>query len=171
LYQEFYKKQGRGFTDEEFQKTVESVAGKPMNDFFQKYIFGTETIPYNSYFEAVGMKLVDKNAENTAPFLGTEFRGGNLKITNVIRDSPAYNDGLSVGDEILQIDGVKPEDITKVISNKKIGDIVEVKIRRDGLDKKYNVTLQRNFTKNLTLEPLENPTKAQQDLYKKWLYL
>ncbi|MES2519187.1 MAG: PDZ domain-containing protein [Bacteroidota bacterium] len=171
LYQEFYKKQGRGFTDEEFQKTVESVAGKSMNDFFQKYIFGTETIPYNSYFEAVGMKLVDKNAENTAPFLGTEFRGGNLKITNVIRDSPAYNYGLSVGDEILQIDGVKPEDITKVISNKKIGDIVEVKIRRDGLDKKYNVTLQRNFTKNLTLEPLENPTKAQQDLYKKWLYL
>ncbi|MDZ7936575.1 MAG: hypothetical protein U5M51_16770 [Emticicia sp.] len=44
LYQEYYKKQGRGFTDEEFQKTVEAISGKSMNDFFQKYIFGTETI-------------------------------------------------------------------------------------------------------------------------------
>lgn len=170
LYQEYYKKQGRGFSDEEFQKAVESVAGKSMSDFFQKYISGTETIPYNTYLEAVGMKLVDKNAENNTPYLGTETRVG-LKISSVLRDSPAYNDGLNVGDDILQIDGAKPDDLAKVISSKKIGDVVEVKIRRDGLEKKYNVTLQRNPTKSFSIEPLENQTKEQQELYKKWMFL
>ncbi|MEA5458525.1 PDZ domain-containing protein [Arcicella sp. LKC2W] len=170
LYQEYYKKQGRGFSDDEFQRTVEKVAGVSMSDFFQKYISGTETIPYNTYLATVGMKLVDKNAENTTPYLGAESRGG-LKITSVLRDSPAYNDGLNVGDEILQIDGVKPEDLPKLISSKKVGDVIEVKVRRDGLDKKYNVTLQRNPTKNFSIEPIENPTKEQKDLYKKWLYL
>ncbi|PWK20235.1 putative metalloprotease with PDZ domain [Arcicella aurantiaca] len=170
LYQEYYKKQGRGFSDDEFQKAVENVAGKSMNDFFQKYISGTETIPYNTFLEAVGMKLVDKNAENTSPALGVECKVG-LKISSVLRDSPAYNDGLNVGDEILQIDGSKPEDLTKLIANKKVGDVVEVKIRRDGLDKKYNVTLQRNPTKSFSIEPIENATKEQKDLYKKWMFL
>ena len=171
LYQEYYKKQGRGFTDEEFQKTVELVAGKPMSDFFQKYIFGTETIPYNTFFETVGLQLKDKNIDKVEPFLGTEFRGGGLRITGIMRDSPAYNDGLNVGDEILQVDGLRPDDITKTVSAKKIGDIIEVKVRRDGLEKKYNITLQRNLVKNLILEPLENQTKTQQEMYKKWLYL
>ncbi len=170
LYQEYYKKQGRGFSDEEFQKTVELVAEKSMSDFFQKYISGTETIPYNTYFEAVGMKMTDKNAENTFPYLGADCRTG-LKISSVLRDSPAYNDGLNVGDEILQIDGTKPEELTKLISNKKIGDVIEVKVRRDGLEKKYNVTLQRNPIKSLSIEPLENQTSEQKELYKKWLFL
>ena len=171
LYQEYYKKQGRGFTDEEFQKTVEAVAGKPMNDFFQKYIFGTETIPYNTYFESVGVQLIDKNAQRNEPHLGVEMRGGGLKISSVMRDSPAYNDGLNVNDEILQINGSKPDDITKYVSNKKIGDIIEVKVRRDGLEKKYNITLQRNPTKNYVIEALPNQSNTQKELYKKWLFL
>ncbi|MCU0469160.1 MAG: PDZ domain-containing protein [Arcicella sp.] len=171
LYQEYYKKQGRGFSDEEFQKAVETVAGKNLNDFFQKYIFGTETIPYNTYFEAVGMKLVDKNEGKEEPYLGVELRGGGLRITGILRDSPAYNDGLNTGDEILQIDGSKPDDVFKLVSSKKVGDVIEVKIRRDGLEKKYNVTLQKNPTKNYVIEPLENQSKEQKELYKKWLYL
>ena len=57
------------------------------------------------------------------------------------------------------------------MASKKIGDVIEVKIRRDGLEKKYNITLQKNPTKNLVLEPLENQTKEQKEMYKKWLYL
>jgi predicted metalloprotease with PDZ domain len=171
LYQEYYKKQGRGFTDEEFQKAVEAAAGKQMNDFFQKYIFGTETIPYNTYFESVGVQLVDRNAEKSEPHLGVEMRGGGLKITGVMRDSPAYNDGLNVNDEILQIDGSKPDDITKYVANKKVGDIIEVKVRRDGLEKKYNISLQRNPNKSYVIEALPNQSKEQMELYKKWLYL
>ena len=171
LYQEYYKKQNRGFTDEEFQKAVETATGKPMNDFFQKYIFGTETIPYNTYLQSVGVQLVDKNVEKNEPYLGVEMRGSGVRITSVMRDSPAYNDGLNVNDEILQIDGSKPDDITKYVSNKKIGDIIEVKVRRDGLEKKYNITLQRNPAKNYVIEALPNQSKEQMEMYKKWLYL
>jgi predicted metalloprotease with PDZ domain len=171
LYQEYYKKQGRGFSDEEFQKAVETAAGKTMNDFFQKYIFGTETIPYNTYFQSVGVQLVDRNAERNEPHLGVEMRGGGMRITGVMRDSPAYNDGLNVNDEILQIDGSRQDDITKYISTKKIGDVIEVKVRRDGLEKKYNITLQRNSNKSYVIEALPNQSKEQMELYKKWLYL
>jgi predicted metalloprotease with PDZ domain len=94
-----------------------------------------------------------------------------MKITGVTRDSPAYNDGLNVNDEILQIDGSRPEDINKLIADKKVGDTIEVKVRRDGLEKKYNITLQRNPTKSYAIEALPNQTKEQAEMYKKWLYL
>lgn len=175
LYNEYYKKQGRGFTDEEFQKTVETIAGKSMSDFFQKYIFGTETIPYNTYLEAVGMNLVDKNADKNEPFLGAEFsRTTNLKITGIIKDSPAYINGLNVGDDILQIDGqavTKNEDVLKAVNNKKIGEVLTVKVKRDGLEKTYPITILRNSNKNFVIEPLANQSAEQQALYKKWLFL
>jgi predicted metalloprotease with PDZ domain len=172
LYQEFYKKQGRGFSDEEFQKGVETIAGKNMSEFFQKYIFGTETIPYNTFLQTVGMQLVDKNAENNIAYLGAETaKALNLRITSVVRDSPAYNDGLNIGDEILQVDDAKPDDLYKYITTKKIGEVVSFKIRRDGIEKTFPVTLQRNPTKNFTIQPLQGQTKEQEALYKKWLYL
>jgi predicted metalloprotease with PDZ domain len=117
------------------------------------------------------MTLIDKNIDKNEPYLGAEIRGGGMKLTGIVRDSPAYNEGLNVNDEIIQIDGTKPDDLIKAIATKKIGDVVEVKVRRDGLEKKYNITLQRNPTKNYAIEPLPNQSKEQMELYKRWLFL
>jgi predicted metalloprotease with PDZ domain len=169
LYQKYYKEQQRGFTDEELQKAVEATAGVPMNDFFQKYIFGTETLPYSDILKSVGMQIIDQNAANNDPFLGIEFRNG--KIGAVLRDSPAYVDGLNVDDEILSVDGSKPEDLTKVMQSKKVGDSVSIKVKRDGLEKTFTLNLTRNQMKAYKIEAMATQTLEQLVLYKKWLYL
>ena len=171
LYKEYYQKLGRGFSDEELQKAVEFIAGKKLDTFFQKYIFGTETIPYNEYFASVGMTMVDKNANTNTPYLGAEFRGGGLKITSIQRNSPAYNDGLNYGDEIISIDGAKIEDLAKFMTTKKVGDVLDIKVKRDGLEKSFKVTLTRNPKKDFALEPIVGATPTQLALYKKWLFL
>lgn len=169
LYQNYYKKLGRGFTDEEFMKATDIVAGKDMSSFFKNYIFGTESIPYNVYLAPVGLKIVDTNADNNNAFLGADLRAG--KISSVRRDSPAYNYGLNVNDEILSIDGQKVEDLTKLIASKKIGDVIEVKVKRDGLEKTYSVTLSKNPIKSYKLEPIADQTEQQKALYKKWMFI
>lgn len=170
LYTNYYKKLERGFTDDELQAAVELIAGKKLEVFFQKYIFGTETIPYNEYFASVGMHLVDKNAPSNNAYLGADFRG-TTKITGVQRNSPAYNDGLNYGDEIIRIDSVKVEDMTKFISTKKVGDVLDITVKRDGLEKTFKITLTRNPKKDYQLAPLPNANPEQLALYKKWLYL
>ncbi|MDP5139283.1 MAG: peptidase M61, partial [Spirosomaceae bacterium] len=44
LWNEYYKKEGRGFTDAEMQKSCEAIAGKSLESFFQNYIWGTSQI-------------------------------------------------------------------------------------------------------------------------------
>ncbi|MCY7353164.1 MAG: PDZ domain-containing protein [Cytophagaceae bacterium] len=174
LWNEYYKKQGLGFTDDEMQKAVETIAGHSLDDFFRSYIWGTDAIDYNRYFGYVGCRLMDYNARNTEPFLGVNTSGatGKLTVSGVVRDSPAWKDGLSAGDEIISVDGVRvSDDVNKLLLAKKPGDVVTVQVSRAGLMKTLPVTLTNNPKKTFKIERVPNATATQEMLYKKWLYL
>ncbi len=81
------------------------------------------------------------NPSSMAPepraWLGVGFNGNSraLVINEVIRDTPADIAGLQVNDVILGIDGNairKGEDLIKVIESHRVGDRVEVSLRRAG---------------------------------------
>ncbi|MCK9207192.1 MAG: hypothetical protein M0P66_08785 [Salinivirgaceae bacterium] len=56
LYFEYYKKNNRGFTDAEFQKACELIAGTPLEEIFE-YISTTKPVNYNKYLNMVGLSL------------------------------------------------------------------------------------------------------------------
>lgn len=176
LWEEYYKKQKRGFTDEEMQKAVEFVAGRSMEDFFQKYVWGTTPIDYNAFLQPVGCQLVDASNTREA-YLGadTKVTEGKLSVSLVFRDSPAYNDGLNVNDEILALDDVRvtanTEIFSRLISSKKPNDKVKFTIIRDGLVKNVEVTLTSNPNKTLKVQRLSSVTGEQDKLYRRWLYI
>lgn len=62
LYQRFYKEKRRGFTDEEFRKVCEEVAGSDLSEFFN-YVYTTEPIDYNKYLGYAGLKLEVREGE------------------------------------------------------------------------------------------------------------
>ena len=168
LYNEYYKKQNRGFKDEEFQKACEQIAGTNMESFFQKYIWNTAPIDYDDYLKYVGLKLVKEYDVNT-PFLGATII--NRRVVNLQRGTAAYNGGLNVNDEILEIDGVKIESPNTAILNKKIGDSIKVKVKRQGQEYSYNIILAPNPAAKFKLEKVQNASTEQEMLYKKWLFI
>ncbi|WP_435354923.1 M61 family metallopeptidase [Emticicia sp. SJ17W-69] len=168
LYNEYYKKQNRGFKDEEFQKACEEVAGISMESFFQKYIWNTDAIDYDAYFKYVGLKLI-KDFDNKTPFLGATITNG--KISYIQSGTAAYNGGLNVNDEILEIDEMKVENPMLAILDKKVGDVIKVKVKRQGQEFNYNITLSPNPSAKFKLEKVQNFTSEQELLYKKWLFI
>jgi predicted metalloprotease with PDZ domain len=66
MYDEFYVKapnatyylRGRGYTQEDFVRVLSSVAGTSMSDFYDRYIRGVETLPYDDVLAGVGLRLV-----------------------------------------------------------------------------------------------------------------
>lgn len=168
LWNEYYKKQGRGYKDEEFQAACEKIAGKSLDSFFQKYVWGTDAIDYNAYFNYVGVKLV-KEYDAKTPFLGATVV--NNKITTVLKGASAYAGGLNVNDEILEIDGNKYPVAGNYISDKQVGDIIKVKVRRFGREFNYDIKLFANPSGRMKLERVDSPTPEQEELYKRWLFI
>jgi predicted metalloprotease with PDZ domain len=168
LYNEYYKKQNRGFKDEEFQEACEQIAGVGMDSFFKKYIWSTELIDYDVYFKYVGLKLI-KEYDTITPFLGATII--NKRIINLQKGTAAYNGGLNVNDEILEIDGVKIENPVGAILDKKAGNTIKVKIKRQGEEFSYNITLTPNPAAKFKLEKVQNINLEQETLYKKWLFI
>ncbi|AUD02972.1 M61 family metallopeptidase [Spirosoma pollinicola] len=174
LYAEYYKKQKRGFTDDEFRKAAEQVAGRKLDDFFNIGVNTSEPINYNAYFEPVGVKLTNVAAKVQDGFLGaaTSPANGKSTISSVRRGSAAYTDGLNVGDEIISVNGVRVgDDLLRLISGRKVGDKIIVLVNRAGLLREIPVTLTQNPLVSYRIEPVENQTAAQKALYAKWLYI
>ncbi len=58
VYDLYYKKMQRGFTDAEFQQTCETVAGIPLTKEFE-YVNTTKEFDYADYLKFIGLELVE----------------------------------------------------------------------------------------------------------------
>jgi predicted metalloprotease with PDZ domain len=76
-----------------------------------------------------------------------------------------------VNDEILEIDGNKYPVASSYITDKQVGDIIKVKVKRFGREFTYDVKLMPNPSTRVKLERVQNPTTEQEELYKKWLFI
>lgn len=109
----------RGFTQEELRATVEEVAGTGLDAWFRRAIDSTEELDYSEALAWYGLRFTasdskdddedDKDAAagaQEAGWLGveSEMRQGRLIVTEVPRETPAFQAGVNVEDEILAID-------------------------------------------------------------------
>ncbi len=170
LYTDFYVKSDVGFTDDEFQSTLESFLGEDMNWFFSDYVYDTKTIDYKKFFRGVGLDFEDGNKTDT-PYLGVRTSGGaKLMITRVDLGTAGEEYGLSVNDEIIAINGIRVNkaDFDAMMTTLDIGDEFEVMLSRDNIIKTYTVKMgsrkARRYTYGIDFKD-ENDRK----LYDYWL--
>lgn len=180
MYDEYYTKQHRGYTDAEFKAMLEKIAGHSFDDIYADYINGLKTIDYKKYLGYAGLSLQDESEGTNIPYLGltSTLKDGKIIITNVSRSSAAWTGGLNVNDEILAIDDCRinnvPDprlELDKFISGKRVGDKINVLVNRDGLLKNIDITLVRNPGYKYRIVSADNPTPAQLAVRKRWLKL
>ncbi|MEZ0606979.1 M61 family metallopeptidase [Fibrella sp. WM1] len=176
LYNEYYKKQKRGFTDEEFRRAAEQVAGTSLNDFFDKGVNGTGPLDYSRYFEPVGVRLVNVAAKQQDGFLGASAgmnpSTGRQTITSVRRGGAADLGGLNVGDEVLAVDSVRlTDELPKAIAGRKAGDMVQLIVNRGGQVRPLMIKLIDNPLLSYRLEAMPNASEKQKAMYAKWLFV
>lgn len=171
MYDEYYTKLNRGFTDAEMKKAIEQFAGVSFDAFYASYIDGTGPFDYNKYLDYAGLKLTDQNAGKNELYLGanTSATGGKVMVTAVTAGSPAYQYGLNVNDEILAIDGYRVDDLAKMLNLKKTGDTIKMMVSRDGMIRTLDIVLGKDPNVKYKLERVVQPTPAQDAVYKAWV--
>ncbi|MHA8075574.1 M61 family metallopeptidase [Aquirufa sp. TARAVU-A1A] len=169
LYKNYYLKQGRGFTDAELENAFSTVAGTSAAGFFKDYIYGVKTPDYAAIFNQFGYTWSDTNVGKSVPFAGFTATAG--RITSIYKGSPAFVAGLNVGDEIVQVNQAEFAGLDKLIADKKVGDVLSFRVKRDGLERTFELTIVQTPLKAFAIQSVENPTASQLALRKKWLSL
>ena len=175
LYKEYYEKRKRGFTADEFQAAAEKIAGKSLKDFFDKYINGTETIPFDTYLGFGGWERTNTNANSNVPTLGInlgEDDDGRLMIKRVVRGTAGYQDGINANDELLAINGFRvrtQKAVNQLVEMEAPGTAIDVMVARDGKIMTLKVTLQAKNTVRYTIKPMEKLTPQQEKVHASWM--
>jgi predicted metalloprotease with PDZ domain len=167
LYQTYYLKAGRGFTDQELEDAFSKVAGTSAAEFFKTHIYGVQTPAYASMFKAFGYQFTDANLSKTIPYIGVSIAGG--RVISLYKGGSAYVAGLNVGDEVLKVNGADFPGIDKLLADKKPGDSLVFSVRRDGMERTFLVAVQKTPMKAFVIESEANPSEAQLKLRHKWL--
>ncbi|MES1219993.1 MAG: M61 family peptidase, partial [Bacteroidota bacterium] len=104
LYQKYYKQKGRGFTEDEFRKESETMAGTSLSDFFD-YIYTLKQVDYPTYLSYAGLDIDTVAHELPGAWLGITVKDKNdsLLITHSEWQSPAWEAGLRGNMVLLKV--------------------------------------------------------------------
>lgn len=160
-----------GYTPEQLQEVIESVADTQLYDFFQLYIHKCEDLPFNQYLEPFGLRLLDDLAEE--PYLGIRLNNdsGRGIIKFVEAGAPAQLAGIEAADELLAIDGLKvtASQLSDRLKDYKAGDTIQVTVFHQDELRNFNVTLASPRANKYYLKPIKNPSSTQQENFAGWL--
>src|SRR5690554_8076454 len=107
LYKEYYEKNNTGMTPLQFKTSLEEFLDRNLDDFFAKYIYGTETIPFAEYFDALGLEIQHTELQSAGLGITTKMENGKLIVTSVMSGGAAEKAGLSPNDEIIAFNGFR----------------------------------------------------------------
>lgn len=180
MYEEFYLKssnssyylRGRGFRNEDFERTVSDVAGADMSDFFRRYVRSVETPPYEEAFAQVGLKFIrEPRGPVTVGIAADETEKTIFKIASVRPNSPASAAGLEEGDIITLFGGTKltPANLFKTVGRYKPGDRVPVVLQRAGKVMRLTITMGEPLLFNYRIEENPNASAEAKALRAAWL--
>lgn len=152
------------------QETLASITDAAFaTGFFSKYITGHEAIDYALLLAHAGYDLQKTNRGN--PFIGvyTQNEQGKCIIAgNTQKGTAAYEAGLDVNDEIIQLNETainSPEDLTHFLQSKKPGDTIRAIYKHRGMEKQTTLILQASPF--VSVIPFENSGKVVTDDMKK----
>ncbi len=168
-----YAKQGRFYDDSQgVQAAAEEVAGVKFDDFFRRYVAGTDEIPYDNFFSAAGLQL--KVERRAAPELGFwpsgHGPGAQVLVSQVVPGSSAEAAGLQAGDALVALNGQPlPRYLPAWLRDHGPGDIVVLRVQRDDQDLDLKFVLGSIDQNKFSLIEMPGATGKQKRIREGWL--
>ncbi len=162
-----------GYTPEQLQNVIESVANVNLADFWQICLHSTEELPLNQYLEPFGLKIQANGNAEAIPFLGltAKTENGNTIVKFVETGSPAQKAGIDPGDELLAIEGIRvnAEQLPERLKDYQPSDSISVSLFHQDQLRTVSVILGEPRPNSYKLVPVKNPTMQQSNNFQSWL--
>ncbi len=180
MYHKFYESPaasyygpGRGYHEADILAAVNAVAGSDFTSFFERYIRGTEPLPYAETFKLAGMELRTSVAASTPPDLGALVRPEDMgaRIVAVRPGGAADRAGLSRDDLLISVDdqSLATEELQDRLKIYPFGAKVPFAVARHGQREIIMVTLDPPPANVYSLQELAGATPVQASIKEAWL--
>jgi predicted metalloprotease with PDZ domain len=171
LYQDYYGKQNRGFTDGEFRAVCEKTAGTSLSELFD-YASTTKPVDYGKYLAYAGLTLTEKQKELPGGWLGLSVRekADSLLVTSVDWESPAWQAGIRTGAVIRTLNqqpvsGTQIRDLGKTTA---AGESVTLGVLENNRLDEKPVKLGTRTIRDFQLTKTPSPTALQTTILADW---
>ncbi len=169
---DFYSARGgRGVSEQEVEDLFGEITGLNLKPVFDLAVRGTRDLPLVETFAAFGVGMADRR-KGAMPSLAvrTQRDGSHCKLGAVHEGGAAHKAGLSAGDVLVAIDGLRvtSANLDGLLQRYRVGDQVSVHaFRRDEL-MQFDLMLEPDAAPHFALEPREKPV-AGAKLRRHWL--
>ena len=172
LWQRFGPGGSGGYEESDVEAAVAEVAGADLSGFFADHVSGTGTPPVEELVGLVGLRFGAKEPdEPPPPDLGVQTRenGHGVTFSSVLRDRPAWRGGLTGGDRLLAIDGMRVGrgELSQALRGYAAGDTVDVAVFRGPRLVTVPVTLGEPRP-DRKLTRVEEPDEEQRERFRRW---
>lgn len=171
LFDDYKKNTAIGFSDERIKEICETVNGKDLDEFWNKYITGTDDLPLDKYLEICGLELNNLN-DSLKSSLDVDYadKDGKLIIRKVFAGGSGYESGINANDEIIAIEGIRvnSELMETILENYNEGSEIKILVSRSGFLKEIKVKLLKPFPK-YNISKADNVNDEQKKFLEKWL--
>jgi predicted metalloprotease with PDZ domain len=147
---------GRGVTEKDVEALFDEISGVRLKSIFDRYVRGTEDIPLAKLYAAFGVKVLDERKTSKPSLnIGVGRDPLGVKLSQVHEGGAAHQAGLSAGDIVIAVDGLRvngnPSNLDQLFARYRVGDVVTVHaFRRDEL-MQFDVTLQGCVAPNVSI--------------------
>lgn len=127
---DFYRGRGRGIAEDEVEALFAEATGADLRKLFAQAVHGTRDLPLADLLAPFGVTL-QPDASGTTPSLGVRLRGGaDSTLTHVHDGGAAQKAGLSAGDVLVALDGVRVTggNLDALLGRYRAGDKVELHV-------------------------------------------
>ncbi|MCS7210999.1 MAG: PDZ domain-containing protein [Chloroherpetonaceae bacterium] len=168
LNTEFAQKQ-RGFSAKDFESLVERVGQSSFAEFFEKYVYGTDELPFEQALAVAGLEV--RKLPAPQPYFGASVKTERdfQVIESVVPESPAALAGFDKGDMLVAInnESLMGKTLTAALAKLKADTTVKIAFFRDGKLMEKSVKLAEAYTYDIVKRA--NPTALQRAVAESWL--
>ena len=143
---------------------VNDVAGRSFEEFFRRYVSGTDEIPYDKFLAVAGLEVkIDSSKLADLEFRASRAPGVGAVVAQVAPGSTAEAAGLQKGDVLMSMNGESlPRNIRGWLHEHHAGDTVTLRVRRDGEEKEISYALGEGGSGGrYSIVELSNPSEKQ----------
>jgi predicted metalloprotease with PDZ domain len=162
-----------GFTPEQLQQVIASVAGTDLDQFWHRYLDGTDELPFDQFLEPFGLQLKPELDNPPVPHLGLTVKAENGRslVKTVEADSPAEAAGVDSGDELLAIEGlrVSAEQLPERLKDFQPGERLQITVFHQDQLQTHTVILATPRPSRYQIVLIAQPSPGQRQNCENWL--